>query len=60
MTAIGNSVIDKSPEMSVIYASAEQFTNEVVASIRHEKMSELKEKYRNVDLLLLDDPFYCK
>jgi chromosomal replication initiator protein len=55
MTAIGNSVIDKSPEMSVIYASAEQFTNEVVASIRHEKMSELKEKYRNVDLLLLDD-----
>jgi chromosomal replication initiator protein len=55
MTAIGNSVIDKSPEMSVIYVSAEQFTNEVVASIRHEKMSELKEKYRNVDLLLLDD-----
>ncbi|MFA6056137.1 MAG: chromosomal replication initiator protein DnaA [Thermodesulfovibrionales bacterium] len=55
MTAIGNAVIDKSPEMSVIYASAEQFTNEVVASIRHEKMSELKEKYRNVDLLLLDD-----
>ena len=55
MTAIGNAVIDKSPEMSVIYVSAEQFTNEVVASIRHEKMSELKEKYRNVDLLLLDD-----
>jgi chromosomal replication initiator protein len=55
MTAIGNAVIDKSPEISVIYASAEQFTNEVVASIRHEKMSELKEKYRNVDLLLLDD-----
>ena len=44
MTAIGNAVIDKSPEMSVIYVSAEQFTNEVVASIRHEKMSELKEK----------------
>ncbi len=55
MTSIGNAVIDKNPEMSVIYVSAEQFTNEVVASIRHEKMSDLKEKYRNVDLLLLDD-----
>jgi len=55
MTSIGNAVIDKNPEMSVIYVSAEQFTNEVVASIRHEKMGDLKEKYRNVDLLLLDD-----
>ncbi|HMK49980.1 MAG TPA: chromosomal replication initiator protein DnaA [Thermodesulfovibrionales bacterium] len=55
MTAIGNAVIDKNPDMSVIYVSAEQFTNEVVASIRHEKMGDLKEKYRNVDLLLLDD-----
>jgi chromosomal replication initiator protein len=55
MTSIGNAVIDKNPDMSVIYVSAEQFTNEVVASIRHEKMGELKEKYRNVDLLLLDD-----
>ncbi|MDQ7786950.1 MAG: chromosomal replication initiator protein DnaA [Thermodesulfovibrionales bacterium] len=55
ITAIGNAVIDKRPEVSVIYVSAEQFTNEVVSAIRHEKMGELKEKYRNVDLLLLDD-----
>jgi chromosomal replication initiator protein len=55
ITAIGNAVIDNSPEISVIYVSAEQFTNEVVSAIRHEKMGELKEKYRNVDLLLLDD-----
>jgi chromosomal replication initiator protein len=55
ITAIGNAVIDKSPEISVIYVSAEQFTNEVVSAIRHEKMGELKDKYRNVDLLLLDD-----
>jgi chromosomal replication initiator protein len=39
----------------VIYVSAEQFTNEVVSAIRHEKMGELKDKYRNADLLLLDD-----
>jgi chromosomal replication initiator protein len=55
MTAIGNAVIDKRPDISVIYVSAEQFTNEVVSAIRHERMSELKDKYRNVDLLLLDD-----
>lgn len=55
ITAIGNAVIDKKLDVSVIYVSAEQFTNEVVSAIRHEKMGELKEKYRNVDLLLLDD-----
>ena len=55
ITAIGNAVIDKRPDVSVIYVSAEQFTNEVVSAIRHEKMGELKEEYRNVDLLLLDD-----
>ncbi len=55
ITAIGNAVIDKIPDFTVIYVSAEQFTNEVVSAIRHEKMGELKEKYRNVDLLLLDD-----
>ncbi|MBS1233213.1 MAG: dnaA [Nitrospirae bacterium] len=55
ITAIGNAVIDKKPEMSVIFVSAEQFTNEVVSAIRHQKMGELKEKYRNIDLLLLDD-----
>jgi len=55
MSAIGNTVIDKRQDISVLFVSAEQFTNEVVSAIRHEKMSELKEKYRNVDLLLLDD-----
>ncbi len=55
ITAIGNAVIDKRSDIAVIYVSAEQFTNEVVSAIRHEKMGELKDKYRNVDLLLLDD-----
>jgi len=55
ITAIGNAVIDKKPDISVIFVSAEQFTNEVVSAIRHQKMGELKEKYRNIDLLLLDD-----
>ena len=37
ITAIGNAVIDKIPDFTVIYVSAEQFTNEVVSAIRHEK-----------------------
>ena len=55
ITAIGNAVIDRSTDVSIIFVSAEQFTNEVVSAIRHEKMGELKEKYRTIDLLLLDD-----
>ncbi|OGW32911.1 MAG: chromosomal replication initiation protein DnaA [Nitrospirae bacterium GWC2_42_7] len=55
MNAIGNKVLDHKHDFSVLYVSSEQFTNEVVSAIRHEKMSELKEKYRNLDLLLLDD-----
>ena len=55
INAIGNAVIDQLKDFSIIYVSAEQFTNEVVSAIRHERMSELKDKYRNIDLLLLDD-----
>ncbi|HDO22824.1 MAG TPA: chromosomal replication initiator protein DnaA [Nitrospirae bacterium] len=55
INSIGNRIIDSSPEYNVIYVSAEQFTNEVVSAIRHNKMGEFKEKYRNTDLFLLDD-----
>jgi chromosomal replication initiator protein len=55
MHAIGNRVLDARHDFSVLYISSEQFTNEVVSSLRHDKMVELKEKYRNLDLLLLDD-----
>ena len=55
MNAIGNRVLDARPDASVLYVSSEQFTNEVVSALRHDKMVELKNKYRNLDLLLLDD-----
>jgi chromosomal replication initiator protein len=55
MNAIGNRVLDERHDFAVMYVSSEQFTNEVVSSLRHDKMVELKEKYRNLDLLLLDD-----
>lgn len=55
INAIGNDIVDKNPGMIVCYVPAEQFTNEVISAIRHEKMGEFKEKYRNVDVLLVDD-----
>ncbi len=55
MHAIGNKVLDMKHDMTVLYISSEQFTNEVVSCLRHDRMVELKDKYRNLDLLLLDD-----
>ncbi len=55
ISAVGNAVVDRLRSFRVQYASAEQFTNEVVHAVRHGKTDELKAKYRNLDLLLLDD-----
>lgn len=55
INAIGNYIIDNISGLNVLYVPIEQFTNEVVAAIRHQKMAELKEKYRNIDILLVDD-----
>ncbi len=55
INAIGNKMVDKNSGINVCYVSSEQFTNEVVSAIRHGKMGEFKEKYRNVDALLIDD-----
>lgn len=55
INAIGNAIVDKNPGDIVCYVSAEQFTNEVISAIRHGRMTEFKEKYRNVDILLVDD-----
>lgn len=55
INAIGNDIVDRFPGKVIYYVSAEQFTNEVISSLRHEKMGEFKEKYRNADVLLVDD-----
>jgi chromosomal replication initiator protein len=44
----------------VIYVSAEQFTNEVVTAFRHGKTREFKEKYRSLDMMLIDDVQYVE
>ncbi len=53
--ALGNYIVDKRRNFNVLYVSSEQFTNEVVSAIRHSKTEELKQKFRNLDMLLIDD-----
>ncbi len=55
INAIGDHVVKNKPDVKIIYLTAEQFTNEVVAAIRYDKMYAFKEKYRNIDMLLVDD-----
>jgi len=55
LNAIGNYITTQSPATRASYISAEQFTNEVINSIRYDKMVEFRNRYRNVDVLLIDD-----
>ncbi len=55
MHAIGNYVIDRSPNTRVLYVSSEKFTNELIESIRDKNSIEFSNHYRNVDILLIDD-----
>jgi chromosomal replication initiator protein len=55
LNAIGNYIITQSLTTKVCYISAEQFTNEVINSIRYDKTTEFRSRYRNVDVLLIDD-----
>lgn len=55
MHAIGNYLMDENPDLNTMYVSSEQFTNELVEAIRRDTTPEFRNKYRNVDLLLVDD-----
>ena len=55
VNAIGLHAYSLYPDMSVLYVSAEEFINELISSIRHDKMPNFREKYRNIDCLIIDD-----
>lgn len=55
MQAIGNELLRKDPTKKVIYISIEQFLNEMVESIRTKRNEDFRNKYRAVDLLIIDD-----
>ena len=55
MQAIAHFILEKEPEKRVLYVTSENFTNEIVDAIRKQKTQEFREKYRNKDILLIDD-----
>ena len=58
MHSIGHFILEQNPNMRVLYVTSEQFTNEVIESIRggnSTSMARLRDKYRTVDVLLIDD-----
>lgn len=55
LCAIGHHVLSKNSRAKVLYVSSERFTNEVVNAMRFDKASEFKAKYRESDVLLIDD-----
>lgn len=59
MQAIGNKVLEKSPNKNVLYCTSETFTNDLIDALRGRKNNQtptrFREKYRNVDVLIIDD-----
>lgn len=55
MHAIGHYVLEHNSSAKVVYLSSEKFTNEFINSIRDNKAVDFRNKYRNVDVLLIDD-----
>ena len=55
VNAIGHHSVTQRPNLKVVYLSSESFMNELIASLRRDRMDEFKRKFRNVDILILDD-----
>ena len=55
LSAIGNYFNTHNPALKMIYITCEQFTNDMISSIRNQKMAEFQKRYRHVDMLLIDD-----
>jgi len=53
--AIGHFIINKHNDFKIVYTQAEKFTNELINSIRYDNMNNFRNKYRNIDVLLIDD-----
>lgn len=55
MHAIGNYIKKNNPDANIFFTTAEQFTNELINSIKDNRNQEFRDKYRNIDVLLIDD-----
>jgi len=55
MQAIAHFILDHNPDQKVVYVSSETFTNELINAIKDDKTVDFRNKYRNIDILLVDD-----
>ena len=55
VNAIGNTILKKSPQMRICYYTSEKFMNELINSLRYNRMDEFRNKFRSMDVLLIDD-----
>src|SRR6204780_1898227 len=55
MQAIGHEIKRRSPQAAICYTSSEKFTNEMINSLRYDKMISFRDKFRTMDVLLIDD-----
>lgn len=55
MQAIAHFIIASDPSKKVLYVTSETFTNELIESVKTNKNTEFRNKYRNIDVLLIDD-----
>ena len=55
LNAIGHHIQEQHPELQVRYLAAEQFVNDLISSLRFNRMPSFRERYRNIDVLLVDD-----
>ena len=55
MHSIGHFILDRNPQAKVLYVTSETFTNELINSIQNNKNEEFRNKYRNIDVLMIDD-----
>ena len=55
MHSIGHFILDRNPQAKVLYVTSETFTNELINPIQNNKNEEFRNKYRNIDVLMIDD-----
>ena len=55
MHAIGHAMLEKNPNARIVYVTSEMFTNEMIEALRAGKNAEFRQKYRNTDLMMIDD-----
>ena len=60
MHAIGNRIKQSNPSMKVLYTTSEKFTNEIINSIQNKTTEAFRQKYRNIDCLIIDDIQFLK